>query len=69
MKKYTYYKVIQGNYGFGWDDEDFHECNSAFRPLNRQLLRDNLMTYRVNGGGDYRVVKRRELTNSKGLTA
>ena len=65
MKKYTYYKIIQGNYGYGWDDEDFHECDSAFRPLNRRLLRDQLMAYQVNGGGDYRVVKRRELNNQQ----
>ena len=67
--KYNYYKVIQGNYGYGWSDEDFHECDSSFRPLNSQLLRENLVAYQVNGGGDYRVVKRRELNNSKGLTA
>jgi hypothetical protein len=27
--KYSYYKVIQQNWGSGWDDVDFYECNSA----------------------------------------
>lgn len=64
--KYTYYKVIQGNYGYGWDDEDFHECDSSFRPLNRQALRVNLEAYQVYGmGGQYRVVKRRELNSQQ----
>lgn len=30
MNKYTYYKVIQENHGFGWDDSDFHETDSSF---------------------------------------
>lgn len=62
--KYTYYKVIQGNYGYGWDDEDFHECDSSYRPLDRNLLHTNLKAYQENGGGCYRVVKRRELNTT-----
>lgn len=59
--KYTYYKVIQGNYGYGWDDEDFHETDSAYCCKDRQLFKTNLKAYQENGGGQYRVVHRREL--------
>jgi len=45
--KYIYYKVIQGNYGHGqgWDDEDFHECDSDYIPKNWQAFKDNLKAY------------------------
>lgn len=62
--KYTYYKVIQGNYGYGWDDEDYHETNSNYLFKNkdaRLYFQENLKAYRENGGGAYRVVKRKEL--------
>jgi hypothetical protein len=61
--KYAYYRVIQGNYGYGWNDVDFHECGSDFHPRNYKALKDNLKAYRENGGGIYRVIKRRELNN------
>lgn len=60
-KKYDYYKVIQGNYSHGFDDEDFHETDSTGYPKNRALLRENLKAYRENGGGIYRVIFRRVL--------
>lgn len=52
--KYDYYRIIQGNYGYGWDDEDAHECDSTGFIRNteaRNLLRENLRLYRENGGG------------------
>ena len=61
MNKYTYYKVIQGNYGYGWNDEDFHETDSTYWPKNIDLYKANLTAYRLNGGGCYRVINRREL--------
>lgn len=67
VKKYTYYKVIQGNYGYGWDDEDFHECDSTgfiHTKDARDALKYNLKSYRENGGGRYRVIQRRELNES-----
>ena len=30
QKKYTYYNVIQQNYGYGWEDVSFYETNSQF---------------------------------------
>ena len=62
--KYTYYRIIQGNYGYGWDDEDFHECSSDFFPVDWPAFKENLKAYRENGGGVYRVVKRRELNEA-----
>ena len=62
--KYDYYKVIQGNYGSGFDDEDFHACDSTGYIKDekaRALLKENLKAYRENGGGQYRVIFRREL--------
>ncbi len=63
--KYTYYKVIQGNYGYGWSDEDYHLTDSQgnFKSgVDKQNFKDNLKAYRENGGGQYRVIKRKELT-------
>lgn len=58
--KYRYYKVIQGNYGYGWGDEDFHETDSRYCTKNRAAFLENLRAYRENGGGIYRVIQRRE---------
>lgn len=66
--KYTYYKVIQGNYGYGWNDEDFHETNSNgyFTCKGAQdAFLTNLKAYRENGSGVYRVIKRKELNQSE----
>lgn len=65
--KYKYYKVIQGNYGHGWDDEDFHITNSSYSfisGVDYQRFKDNLKAYRENGQGSYRVIKRKELINN-----
>lgn len=62
--KYNYYKVIQGNYGQGWNDEDFHECdNTGFIRTKeaRDALKTNLKAYRENGDGSYHVITRKEL--------
>jgi hypothetical protein len=64
MNKYNYYKVIQGDYGYGWSDEDFHPTDSQgnFRSgVDRATFKENLKAYHENGGGVYRVIKRREL--------
>jgi hypothetical protein len=64
VKKYTYYKIIQGNYGEGWNDEDFHECDSSYNALDLKALKENLKEYKANGCGVYRVIKRKELACS-----
>lgn len=64
---YNYYKVIQGNYGYGWSDEDHHETNSQFNfknPEARKLFKENLKAYRECGTGSHRVVNRWEAVQS-----
>jgi len=53
MNKYQYLFVLQGNYGFGYEDLTASE--------NRKEIRQNLKEYRDNEGGDYRIIQRRVL--------
>ena len=51
-KRKTYDKwIIQGNYGYGWDDENTE--------LTYRDARRSIKEYRENGSGNYRLVKRR----------
>jgi hypothetical protein len=52
VNKYLYLYVVQGNYGYGWDDE-------AASEVHREALAD-LRAYRANGPGRYRLIQRRE---------
>ena len=64
MKKFDYYLTMQGNYGYGWDDEISEPCDSTGRIKDdsaRALFRENVKLYRANGGGIYRIIQRREL--------
>lgn len=52
--------IIQGNYGYGWDDENTE--------LNVKDARRSLREYRENGSGQYRLIRRRvknDATNPK----
>ena len=51
--KYTYLHVLQGHYGsHGWEDL----CSSeSYREVHTDLVH-----YRLNEGGNYRIIKRRE---------
>lgn len=51
--------VVQGNYGYGFDDE----CTE----LTWKEVRARLKEYRANGTGVYRVVKRREKIDAQTL--
>jgi len=64
--KYAYYKVIQSNYGFGWENEDFYSCNSRgiMTREERASMRENLKAYRENGRGQYRIRRKRELNTN-----
>ncbi len=53
QNKYAYLTVLQGNYGYGWDDLTSSE---SYREVKA-----NLSDYRKNEGGTYRIVKRRVL--------
>ena len=35
QNKYTYYLVIQQNYGYGWEDNSFYECTSEGNPVEK----------------------------------
>ena len=65
MRKYTYYRVIQGYYGQGWEDVDFHEVNSQGMFRNREdrlACRENIKAYRENEREySHRVITRKEL--------
>jgi len=51
--KYLYLFVVQGFYGYGWEDLTQSE--------NRTEARDNLKDYRNNEPGPHRLINRREL--------
>ena len=37
--KYLYLKIIQSNFGYGWEDESEYETDSAFYPKNNELFK------------------------------
>ena len=51
--KYIYLNVLQGNYGYGWDDLTASESYVE--------VKKDLKAYRENEGGLYRIIKRREI--------
>ena len=54
MNKYNYCIILQGNYGYGWDDEVYCEDSKD--------ARFQLKTYRYNcPNACYRIIRRREL--------
>ena len=52
--KYLYLFVLQGDYGFGHGYEDLTASESY------KEVRQDLKDYRINEGGSYRNIKRRE---------
>lgn len=59
--KYEYLHVLQGRYGFGWEDLTASE--------SRAEVRSNLRDYRQNEGGEYRIIQRRELRQQEDAPA
>lgn len=55
--KYTYYKVLQSNSGYGWDDEVFY--NKSDKEQLKEL-REDIKAYRSENI-QIRVIERREL--------
>ena len=55
--KYTYYKVLQSNSGYGWDDEVLY--NKSDKEQLKEL-RGDIKAYRAEGIRT-RVIERREL--------
>lgn len=58
--KYTYLKVIQQNYGQGWEDVSEYETNSTGVTKDKLGLIYDLQEYRLLGYPT-RVVKRKQL--------
>jgi hypothetical protein len=53
--KYIYLYVLQGHYGYGWEDLMASE--------SMREVKENRKDYRENEGGNYRIIKRREPNN------
>ena len=53
--KYNYVKVIQGNFGYGWEDV------SEYDKQDYHLVKNDLKEYRLSNIGVYRVIGRRIL--------
>lgn len=54
-RKYDYLLVLQGRYGFGWEDL----CAADQTRTGRRKILLNLRDYRANEAGTYRIVSRR----------
>ena len=55
QNKYSYFKVIQGNYGYGWEDV------SEYDKKDVSLARQDLKEYRLSNTGAHRLIDRRVL--------
>jgi hypothetical protein len=78
VNKYSYVKVIQQNYGQGWEDVSEYECNSVGMPKeiihhekvngvskpSISLLSHDLKEYRLMGYAT-RVIMRKILNDNK----
>lgn len=53
--KYRYVKVIQGNFGYGWEDV------SEYDKQDFSIVKNDLKEYRLSNTGAYRVIDRRVL--------
>lgn len=62
-RKFDYLYVLQGNYGYGhgWEDLTAEEIDTAKPWIAYRAIRQSRKEYRENEGGNYRIVKRREL--------
>jgi hypothetical protein len=58
--KYNYFKVIQQNYGQGFEDVSEYQTNSQGITKDRELLKHDLKEYRLMGYPT-RVVQRKML--------
>ena len=55
QNKYSYVKVIQGNFGYGWEDV------SEYDKQEFATVKNDLKEYRLSNTGAYRVIGRRVL--------
>ena len=61
QNKYKYYYVLQGNYGYGWDDLVFYEkkCSTTDFEAFKEARQDK-KSYIENEKGIYRIIERKE---------
>ncbi len=58
QRKYTYWRVLQQNVGYGWDDVEHFDLHDSTIPERKQALKE----YRENMPNfSYRFINRREL--------
>ena len=55
QNKYSYVKVIQGNFGYGWEDV------SEYDKQEFATVKNDLKGYQLSNTGAYRVIDRRVL--------
>ena len=55
QNKYSYVKVIQGNFGCGWEDVCEYNKQEFY------TVKNDLKEYRLSNTGVYRVINRRVL--------
>ena len=55
VNKYSYVKVIQGHFGYGWEDVSEYDKQDFY------LVKNDLKEYRLSNTGVYRVIDRRIL--------
>jgi len=62
VNKYTYYRVIQQQYGQGWEDADQYETTSSYTldKEGRKTLKHDLENYKLLGYPT-RTINRKEL--------
>ena len=53
--KYKYVKIIQGRFGYGWEDV------SEYDKADFSIVKNDLKEYRLSNTGAYRVINRRVL--------
>ena len=53
--KYRYVKVIQGNFGYGWEDVNEYDRQDF------STVKNDLKEYRLSNTGTYRAINRRVL--------
>ena len=58
VNKYSYVKVIQGNYGYGWEDV------STYDKQEFPAAKKDLKEYRLSNTGIYRIIARRVLISN-----
>jgi hypothetical protein len=59
-RKFDYIKVIQGNYGQGWEDvSEYGPVDSGYSPLSQ--VKSDWKEYLISRTGSYRLISRRVL--------